>query len=163
MKNQKNKPKLSVLMTAYNRENFISEAIESVLASTFTDFELIIVDDASQDTTVEIAKFYENLDHRVKVYVNDINLGDYPNRNKAASYANGKYLKYLDSDDIIYDYGLEVMVKAMEKFEFAGFGLASKVSDEKPFPICISPQEIYLESFVGNFDHFGRSLKELKM
>ena len=95
--NDKNSVKISVLMTAFNREKYIGEAIESVLASTFKDFELIIVDDCSSDKTVEIAKNYENLDKRVKVFLNEKNLGDYSNRNKAASLANGKYIKYVDA------------------------------------------------------------------
>ena len=95
-------PLVSVLMTAYNREKYIEEAIGSVLASTYTYFELIIVDDCSKDKTVEIAKKYERMDERVKVYINETNLGDYPNRNKAASYASGEYLKYVDSDDLVY-------------------------------------------------------------
>jgi glycosyltransferase involved in cell wall biosynthesis len=142
-------------MTAYNRENYIADAIESVIRSNYTNWELIVCDDRSADKTVEIAQSYALNDGRVKVYVNDINLGDYPNRNRAASYATGKYLKYLDSDDLIYYYGLEVMVNYMERFPEAGFGLASEVEEHRPFPICLSPREIYLEGF-GRFDHFGR-------
>lgn len=143
-------------MTAYNREKYIVEAIESVLASTYTNFELIIVDDCSTDRTVEIAKSYEAKDSRIKVYVNEKNLGDYPNRNRAASYARGKYLKYLDSDDAIYPHGLEMMVKSMEQFPEAGFGLASKPEDDRKYPVCISSKQIYLEHFSG-YGHFDRS------
>ena len=75
------------------------EAIESVLASSYSNFELIIVDDGSSDSTVSIARKYEVEDNRVKLYVNKKNLGDYPNRNYAATLAKGHYLKYLDSDD----------------------------------------------------------------
>ena len=64
-------PIVSVLMTAYNREKYIAAAIESVLASTLTDFELIIVDDGSRDRTVEIAKTYAAKDTRIKLYVNE--------------------------------------------------------------------------------------------
>ena len=119
--------KVSVLMTAYNREQFIAEAIESVIASTFTDFELIIVDDCSQDNTVVIAKKYESLDSRVKVYVNEKNLGDYPNRNRAASFAIGKYLKYLDSDDILYPDSLNIFVDLMEKNPSCAIGVSAKI------------------------------------
>lgn len=149
-------PIVSVLTTAFNREQYISEAIESVLASTFTDFELIIADDGSTDDTVTIARQYEKTDRRVKVFVNTQNIGDYPNRNKAASYASGKYLKYLDSDDIIYPYGLQVMVDAMEAFPDAGFGLASRPENERKYPVCISPAAIYSEHFNG-FGHFNRA------
>ncbi len=151
-----NSPLVSVLMTSYNREKYIGAAIESVLASTYTNFELIIVDDGSKDQTVAIAKAYEAKDKRVKVYVNENNLGDYPNRNQAASYAKGKYIKYLDADDMIYYYGLEVMVNYMEQFPHAGFGLGSFLSDYEPFPECLSPKQIYLENFTG-FNHFDRA------
>jgi glycosyltransferase involved in cell wall biosynthesis len=149
-------PLVSVLMTAYNREEYIAEAIQSVMQSTYSNWELIICDDCSRDKTVEIARSYEAKDERIKVFINEKNLGDYPNRNKAASHANGKYLKYLDSDDLIYYYGLEVMINYMERFPEAGFGLASYVEDTRPFPICIQPREIYFEGF-GRFDHFGRA------
>jgi len=117
---------ISVLMTAYNREKYIQEAIESVLASSYKDFELVIVDDCSSDKTVEIAKRYEAKDIRVKVFVNEKNLGDYPNRNKAASYGRGKYLKYLDSDDVMRKDCLEKMVSQMELYPECAFGISSR-------------------------------------
>lgn len=149
-------PLVSVLMTAYNRDNYIDEAIQSVLASTIKDFELIIVDDASTDKTVEIAKSYAEKDKRVKVFINEQNLGDYPNRNKAASYAQGKYIKYLDSDDIMYAHCLDVMVNCMEKFPEAGFGLSAIADPSKPYPVQLSSREIYIESFNG-YGHFERA------
>ena len=147
---------VSILMTAYNREKYIALAIESVLTSTYENFELIIVDDCSKDKTVEIAKSYAQKDSRVKIYINEKNLGDYPNRNKAASYANGKYLKYVDSDDIMYPHCLEVMTACMEKFPEAAFGLSSIADIDKPYPYCISPRGIFLESFNG-YGHFLRA------
>jgi len=139
-----NTPLVSVLMTAFNREKYIAEAIESVIASTYQNWELIIVDDVSKDRTVDVAKSYEAKDTRIKVYINEKNLGDYPNRNKAASYASGKYLKYVDADDMIYPYGLEQLVFYMEQFPDAGYGLCSLAQDEKKiFPFQLSPQEAY--------------------
>jgi glycosyltransferase involved in cell wall biosynthesis len=142
-------PVVSVLMTAYNREQFIAEAIESVLAQTFKDFELIIVDDCSSDATVEIARRYA-ADSRVRVHVNEKNLGDYPNRNRAAKLAQGKYLKYLDSDDVIYPHGVEVMVRSMEEFPEAGLGLCRPDSPDVPYPALASSRDAYLEHFLGN-------------
>ena len=139
-------------MTAYNRQDYIAEAIESVLASTYTDLELIIVDDCSIDNTVAIARSYEAKDKRIKVYVNEKNLKDYPNRNKAASYARGKYIKYLDSDDKISPDGLEKMVVAMEAFPEAGLGIAQFDTEENEnlvFPVCITPRQAYLEHYDG--------------
>jgi len=143
-------PLVSVLMTVYNRENFIAEAIESVLSSTYKNWELIIVDDKSSDKSVDIAHEYANKDKRIKVYINDVNLGDYPNRNKAASYARGKYLKYLDSDDLIYSHGLEVMVKAMEEYPNAILGIGwDKKELIKPYPIEILPEMVFKQQFIG--------------
>lgn len=149
-------PLVSVLMTAFNREKYLPAAIESVLNSTYANFELIISDDGSKDRTVEIAKNYSAKDPRVKVYVNKKNLSDYVNRNKAASYATGKYIKYLDSDDIMYSHCLQVMVDSMEKFSEAGFGLSAKADRLMPYPVSISPQQAYLEHF-NNYGHFNRA------
>jgi glycosyltransferase involved in cell wall biosynthesis len=99
-------PTVSVLMTAYNRERYIASSIDSVLAQTFDDFELVIVDDGSSDGTVEIARRFARQDRRVRVEVNDRNLGDYPNRNRAAALARGTLLKYHDSDDLLYPHCL---------------------------------------------------------
>ena len=137
-------PLVSILMTAYNREKYIAEAIQSVLASTHSNFELIIVDDVSTDNTVKIARGFAEKDNRIKIYINNVNLGDYPNRNKAASYANGKYLKYLDSDDIIYPWGLEVMVYCMEQRPDAGYGLISNgLKTDKILPLLFTPEQAY--------------------
>jgi len=146
-------PLVSVLMTAYNREKYIAEAIESVLASNFKDFELIIVDDCSKDHTVEIARRYTS-DPRVQVHMNEKNLGDYPNRNRAASLARGKYLKYLDSDDVIYPYGFGVMVSSMERFPEAVLGLARPQRNDGPDPAQLSPKEAYVQHFLKLPDGF---------
>ncbi|MDF1731432.1 MAG: glycosyltransferase family A protein [Minwuia sp.] len=149
-------PTVSVLMTAYNRADFIADAMGSVLASDFTDFELIVVDDGSSDRTVEIARELEATDSRVRVYQNEKNLGDYPNRKHAASLATGKYLKYVDSDDMIYPWGLGVFVRCMEKFPEAGFGLSAHSAPDRPHPMIFSPAEAYREEFHGR-ELFGRA------
>jgi glycosyltransferase involved in cell wall biosynthesis len=146
-----NTPLVSVLMAAYNSEKYIAEAIESVLASTFTDFELIICDDRSTDNTASIAKSYQHKDTRVKVYINETNLGDYPNRNKVASYASGTYLKYLDHDDVIYPWGLGIMVACMQAFPDAGYGLISHgIVQQKPYPLKVNPISAYRYCFFNN-------------
>lgn len=141
-------PLVSVLMTSYNREKYIAEAIESVLKSTYENFELIIVDDGSTDQTIEIVQEYNKKDRRVIFHRNEKNLGDYENRNKAASYASGKYIKYLDSDDTIYDWGLAYCVELMEKFPKAGMGIfqaQNKVNEE-----YLTPNESVNNHFFRN-------------
>ena len=142
------KPLVSVLMTAYNREKYIAEAIESVRASTFQNFELIVVDDGSTDRSNEIALAYAKRDSRIRVYRNEENLTDYHNRNRAAELAHGQYLKYLDSDDMLYPHGLEVMVDSMAKFPQAVLGLCRPDSQQGPYPIQLSPHEAYREHFL---------------
>lgn len=154
----KNKPLVSVLMTVYNRKKYIAEAIESVLASTYQNWELIIVDDKSKDRSAEIAKSYEAKDARIKVYINEKNLGDYPNRNQAASYAKGKYLKYVDADDMIYEHTLEYMVTMMERYHNAGWAtFSSKQNPLKPHPYILSPTEQFEGQYIYGFGYFLRS------
>jgi glycosyltransferase involved in cell wall biosynthesis len=151
----KEQPLISVLTTAYNREQFIAECIESVLASTYTNFELIIVDDRSSDNTVNIARSFEKKDKRIKVYENERNLGDYQNRNKAASYAKGKYLKYVDSDDTLNPDGLEYIVKQLQKFPGTKFSSLYGYKDVVE-PFCLAPKEsIYTHFFVNPILHVG--------
>lgn len=143
-------PIVSVLMTSFNREKYIGTAIESVLASSLDNFELIIVDDGSIDNTVEIARNYALSDQRVKVFINEKNLGDYPNRNKASEYASGKYIKYVDADDYIYPWGLKLLVDIMEQFPEAGWGLCSLIQvSDRPYPFVLNPKEAYELNYLG--------------
>lgn len=146
----KEKPLVSVLMTAYNREKYIAEAIESVLNSTYSNFELIIVDDRSVDNTIQITKEFAAKDNRIKVFVNEKNLGDYSNRNKAASYARGKYLKYLDADDMIYPHSLDIMVRGMENNPEAAMGIEqyAPININKPFPILVESDWVARNQFL---------------
>lgn len=139
---------VSVLMTAFNRQALIGISIESVLNQDFTDFEFIIVDDASTDNTWEIILDYAKVDSRIKAYRNEVNLGDYPNRNKAASYASRKYLKYLDSDDILNPGGLGALVKGMAAHPSAAIGLLGfGMGFPKGTVFILSPLEAYRQIF----------------
>ena len=150
-------PYFSILITTKNRKVDLAFTLsKSVHLMDREDVQWIICDDGSMDNTMEIARNFEKIDSRIKVNHNKINLGDYPNRNHAASYANGKYLKYLDSDDVMYYFGLEVMVRFTEMFPAAGFGLGAYPDDNKPFPVFLTPREIYLEHFY-KFSHFDRA------
>lgn len=140
-------PLVSILITAYNREQYIAEAIKSVIASTYTNWELIIVDDGSVDNTVLIARGFEAKDDRINLYINEKNLGDYPNRNKAASYAKGKYLKYLDSDDKILEGGLAYCVAEMERFPNASIGLASFKKNRPVHAISVQSANVIRDHF----------------
>jgi glycosyltransferase involved in cell wall biosynthesis len=132
-------PLVSVLMTAYNRERYIAEAIESVLASTYANLELIIVDDVSADHTVDIARSYAAGDPRIQVYKNAKNLGDYGNRNNAARLARGDFMMYVDSDDMILPDGIANCVKAILDFPDCSFGMFWDQSQGPAF--VMTPEE----------------------
>ena len=140
-------PLVSVLITSYNREKYIATAIESVLAQSCDDIELIITDNLSEDSSVEIARRYA-ADPRVQVHVNETNLGQFRNRNRAASLARGKYLKYVDSDDAIYPHCLEVMAHAMERHPTAGMLLCAWSDDDPFYPFELSPLEAIRRCFI---------------
>jgi glycosyltransferase involved in cell wall biosynthesis len=153
-----NKPLVSVLMTSYNREKYITESIDSVLASTYSNWELIILDDGSADNTFNIAQNYALKDSRIKAYRNRVNLGQFKNRNEIVKYSNGEYLKYLDSDDLLYPYGLEQLVFYMEKFPDAGYGLCSiKQDDSKIYPYQLSPEQSYRAHYLEGRGIFNKA------
>ena len=143
-------PLVSVLLTAYNREEYIVASIESVLAQTCGNFELIVVDDRSSDATLSIAREYERKDSRIRVHANERNLGDYGNRNLAASLARGEFLKFHDSDDIMYPHCLEVMVRYLSTTSSAAFALsAHRAWTGAPCPIVSTPYLSYQREFLG--------------
>src|SRR5438128_1106653 len=142
-------PAVSVLMTAFNRERYVAEAIASVLGQTFEDFELVVVDDASHDRTVDIARKYE-ADPRVRVVVNERNLGDYPNRNRAAALARGAFIKFHDSDDVMYPHCLAAMVEPLRAEPGAALALSSGWHwPGGPCPMLLTPRLAYQREFLG--------------
>lgn len=143
-------PSVSVLVTVYNREKYLGACLDSILASTFGDFEVVIVDDCSTDRSAEIAMDAAASDSRIRFHRNDANLGDYPNRTKAANLASGSYLKYVDSDDLIYPHGLQVMVDGMHKFPDAALGISHSLpEDDQPYPWRLAPKEAWRKEFLA--------------
>ena len=96
---------ISVILPAYNSEKYIKKAIESVLNQTFTDFELIIINDGSTDNTLNIINSFS--DSRIRL-INQENMGPGASRNRALRIARGRYIMYLDSDDWLCPNALEV-------------------------------------------------------
>lgn len=92
-------PKISIITVTHNREAFIREAIDSILAQTFKDWELLVIDDASTDNTENIVNEYILKDPRIKYFKNEKNLGIARTRNKGLELALGEYIAPLDSDD----------------------------------------------------------------
>ena len=111
-------PKVSVFIPVFNGEKYVEKAIQGVLRQTFQDFEIIIVNDGSTDSTLEeIDKF---TDPRIKVYNNPKNLGLAATRNRGLELANAEYLAINDCDDISYPLRLEEQVTYMEAHKAVG-------------------------------------------
>jgi len=106
-------PLVSVSMPAFNAERYIGEAIESILSQTYTNFELIIIDDGSTDQTREIINRYH--DPRIVKIFSDQNRGLIATRNQIAQLARGKYLALLDADDRAFPNRLELQVNFLEQ------------------------------------------------
>lgn len=106
-------PKISVIVPVYNAEKYLRRCIDSILAQTFTDFELLLIDDGSKDKSGEICDEYAKKDNRIKVY-HKANEGISATREYGISKANGEYIQFVDSDDWITNEMLELMYyKAM--------------------------------------------------
>ena len=95
-------PKISVIVPVYNAERYIRQCLDSILTQDFADFELMIVDDGSTDSSLELCKDYSEKDSRIRLFHKE-NAGPSSARNFALTRANGEYLLFLDSDDYWLD------------------------------------------------------------
>ena len=105
---------ISVLMPVYNSEKFLSETVQAVINQSYTDWELILVDDGSTDNSKEICTKLMNDDKRIK-YILQENLGVSHTRNVALENAQGKYIVFVDSDDLIHEDYLKILINSIEK------------------------------------------------
>ncbi len=107
-------PTVSVVMPVYNRETFVTRAIDSILQQTYRDFEFIIIDDGSTDKTVEIIRRFAAKDRRIKLFQNAENKGISYTRNRGMDLARGKYLYIMDSDDYAMPNAIQLAVEKMK-------------------------------------------------
>ncbi len=105
---------ISIVTPSYNSKDFIKNTIDSVISQTYTNWEMIIVDDCSKDNSVEIIKDLIKNEKRIILICLDKNIGAAMARNKALELANGNYIAFLDSDDIWYKRKLEKQIKFMQ-------------------------------------------------
>ena len=108
------KPLVTVITPAYNAEAYIKETIDSVLAQSLSDWELIVLDDGSKDRTQEIVAGYAQKDPRIHLVVNETNMGVAKTRNRGIDLAQGRYIAFLDSDDIWHPNKLSAQLEKME-------------------------------------------------
>lgn len=108
------KGKISIIIPVYNREQYLEECLESILAQTYGNFEVILIDDGSTDCTIDICKHYSQQDARFRLYLIEHG-GVSVARNKGLAEVRGEYVFFLDSDDVIHPFLLETLVKGMEE------------------------------------------------
>ena len=102
-------PLVSVLMSVYNGDRYLNEAVESILSQTYEDFEFIIINDGSTDQTKEILSSFSEIDHRIRVFHQE-NHGLIFSLNKGLELARGKYVARMDADDISLPRRLEEQI-----------------------------------------------------
>jgi glycosyltransferase involved in cell wall biosynthesis len=127
-------PRVSVLVPAYNAERYVDDAMRSIAAQTFGDWEVVAVDDHSSDRTFEILSGWEAREPRVRVFRNDNNAGMTANWNLALAKATGELVVKLDADDAFRPRTLEVLVGAMGESGVVGAAVRTLCCDENLEP-----------------------------
>lgn len=157
------RPKVSVLMAVYNAEDFLAEAMESILNQTFKDFEFIIIDDGSTDSSKKIIRNYS--DPRIRL-ISRKNKGFVFSLNEGIELARGKYIARMDADDISDPTRIEKQVKFLDKNrDIAMVGTSFSLVDEKGNLIDHSyhldrPEDLVVEIFTRNpFGHGTTMIK----
>ena len=149
---------VSIITPSYNSEKFISDAIQSVQKQSYLDWEMIIVDDCSKDKTVEIIQNFMEDDHRIHLIKLDKNSGAGIARNTALSKANGRYIAFLDSDDIWKTEKLSKQIEFMQKhnlpFTFSYYDWINEngelLNKRIEAPSKLSYRQLFFCNFVGN-------------
>ncbi|MCM3361410.1 teichuronic acid biosynthesis protein TuaG [Niallia sp. HCP3S3_B10] len=124
-------PSVSIIMPSYNCKEYISYSIESVREQTYTDWELLIVDDYSTDGTVDLLKEWEKGDGRIRIFYQTVNEGAAVARNIALAHARGRYIAFLDSDDRWKKDKLEAQLAYMMDNKYAFTFTAYEWIDQK--------------------------------
>lgn len=139
---------VSVLMAAYNSEKYIARALDSLLSQTYTDLQIICIDDVSTDNTLSILKEYAAKDKRIRILQMERNSGQAKARNHGLAVATGKYITMLDSDDWLSEDAIESAVNVIESNETIDSVLFSLMysndtdNEQTPYPMR-SDQELW--------------------
>jgi glycosyltransferase involved in cell wall biosynthesis len=120
-------PHVSVCIPVYRSEPWIGSALESVLAQTYENFEIVVVDNQSPDRTTDVVRSFD--DERIRLFVNPANLGPIVNHNRAVELARAPLIKILHADDTLVPTCLEKMVRVLDAHERVGFVFARRRID----------------------------------
>ncbi|MDH4241854.1 MAG: glycosyltransferase family 2 protein [Phycisphaerae bacterium] len=127
-----NTPQVSILIPVFNREKLIANCIQSALHQTFTDFEVVVVDNHSSDGTWEICRKYAEQDNRVRIFRNDVNIGPVLNWQRCINEASGLFGKILFSDDLLFEDCLAKTVPFLMNDPEIGFVITAVNLGETP-------------------------------
>lgn len=146
---------VSIIMPSCNTGEYIARSIESVIEQTYKNWELIIVDDASNDNTDEVVKSFA--DERIRYFKNESNLGAALTRNKALREARGEWVSFLDSDDLWSPYKLEKMLKFMNENSYVfAYHEYSKVDEgTNPLNIYVTGPKVITKKKMYNYGYPG--------
>ena len=133
---ERNEPLVSVVMPACNAERFVRQAVESVLAQSVSDLELIVVDDGSEDGTKAIIEQIAQRDGRVRLVENETNIGVAGSRNRGMDLCRGSYTAFLDSDDYWNRDFLEKMIARAEEANADIVYCSYRLVDEAGQKVC---------------------------
>src|SRR5271157_2678892 len=151
-------PRVSVALPVYNCERYVAEAIESILAQTFTDFEFLIVDDGSSDGTLPILHRFAARDSRIRV-ISRPNTGIVGARNEALGLARGELIAVMDSDDVALPERFEVQVRYLdENPDCVMIGSRVLVIDSDGDPLIVLPTPLSHEEIEDGFLNFRGQL-----
>jgi len=143
---------VSIITPCYNSEKFLDECISSVLNQSYQNWEMLIVDDNSSDNSCALINSYSKRDDRIKPLFLNENLGPAMARNNAITNAKGKYIAFLDSDDIWLPEKLELQINFMKKnnysFVFSSYSVIS--DDGKPKYTISVPEKITYKRYLKN-------------
>lgn len=164
-------PKVSVVMSVYNGELYVKEAIKSILQQTFDDFEFVIIEDGSTDSTLSILKAYAQQDPRIVLVCNEKNLGLQRSLNKGLSVSCGEYIARLDADDVSLGDRLQLQVAFLDAHPEIGLlGSAVEIIDEQKNSVVknyvpLDHESIQATLLINNYFHhssmmFRRNLVE---
>jgi teichuronic acid biosynthesis glycosyltransferase TuaG len=156
---------VSVIMPAYNSAAFIAEAIRSVLQQTHKNWELLIIDDASQDDTVSVIETFQGTDSRIKLFQNESNKGAGVSRNKAIEAAQGTYIAFLDADDLWLPQKLETQLEFMQENDlvmtYSSYFLMDEQGNDLDKKVTALPtltfKKLLKSNYVGNLTGIYRA------
>ena len=129
-------PLVSIIVPIYNAQDHIARCVESIRRQTYRNLEILLLNDGSQDVSLEVCKMYANVDPRI-VLIDKANSGVAATRNMGLREARGKYLQFVDADDTIQPYATELLVQRAE--ESGAESLRTTTALRRPAPVPRMP------------------------